>query len=191
MIAPPSPRLVSRRPGISISGLRAVAEQMRRLQRRGIAYTLTPGVPAFAAAAAMLGRELTLPEVSQSVVPTRVGGRASAMPAGEDLAAFTRMREAITGKRKAVFILGMNGSALMVAGSHTGAADMFALAGVTNALAAMDGYKPAGDEATLAAAPEALVLMSERTGGLTDDALRTLVLLVLDAGARIRLALTT
>lgn len=66
----------------------AVAEQIRRLRRHGIAYTLTPGVPAFAAAAAALGQELTLPEVAQSVVLTRISGRASAMPAGETLAAF-------------------------------------------------------------------------------------------------------
>jgi precorrin-4/cobalt-precorrin-4 C11-methyltransferase len=66
----------------------AVGEQLRRLDRLGIPYTLTPGVPAFAAAAAALGRELTLPEVAQSVVLTRVSGRASAMPAGESLAAF-------------------------------------------------------------------------------------------------------
>ena len=66
----------------------AVAEQMRRLDRRGIPYTLTPGVPAFAAAAAVLGCELTVPEVAQSVVLTRVSGRASAMPPRETLAAF-------------------------------------------------------------------------------------------------------
>jgi len=66
----------------------ALGEQLRRLERRGIPYTLTPGVPAFAAAAARLGRELTLPEVAQSVVLTRVGGRASAMPASESLASF-------------------------------------------------------------------------------------------------------
>lgn len=66
----------------------AVAEQIRRLERRGIPYTLTPGVPAFAAAAAALGRELTVPELAQSVVLTRLSGRASAMPEGEDLAAF-------------------------------------------------------------------------------------------------------
>jgi len=66
----------------------AVGEQIRRLERHGIPYTLTPGVPAFAAAAAALGRELTLPEVAQSVVLTRAGGRASRMPEGEDLAAF-------------------------------------------------------------------------------------------------------
>jgi len=66
----------------------ALAEQLRRLERRGIPYTLTPGVPAFAAAAAAIGRELTLPEVAQSVVLTRVSGRASRMPEGETLAAF-------------------------------------------------------------------------------------------------------
>jgi precorrin-4/cobalt-precorrin-4 C11-methyltransferase len=66
----------------------AVAEQLRRLERRGIPYTLTPGVPAFAAAAALLGRELTVPGVAQSVVLTRMSGRASRMPEGEKLATF-------------------------------------------------------------------------------------------------------
>lgn len=66
----------------------AVAEQMRRLDRRGIPYTLTPGVPAFSAAAASLGRELTIPAAAQSLVLTRISGRASPMPAGENLAAF-------------------------------------------------------------------------------------------------------
>lgn len=66
----------------------AVAEQMRRLDRLGIPYTLTPGVPAFAAAAASLGRELTIPGEAQSLVLTRVSGRASPMPADENLAAF-------------------------------------------------------------------------------------------------------
>jgi precorrin-4/cobalt-precorrin-4 C11-methyltransferase len=70
-----------------LSVFSAVAEQIRRLQRHGIPYTLTPGVPAFAAAAAALGRELTLPEVAQTVVLTRVPGRASRMPEREDLAA--------------------------------------------------------------------------------------------------------
>lgn len=66
----------------------AVAEQIRRLDRHGIPWTMTPGVPAFAAAASVLGRELTVPEVAQSVVLTRVSGRASAMPEREKLAAF-------------------------------------------------------------------------------------------------------
>jgi precorrin-4/cobalt-precorrin-4 C11-methyltransferase len=66
----------------------AVAEQVRRLVRHGIPYTLVPGVPAFAAAAAALGCELTVPEVAQSVVLTRMPGRASAVPAAEDLKRF-------------------------------------------------------------------------------------------------------
>ena len=66
----------------------AVAEQIRRLEARGIAYTLTPGVPSFAAAAAALQRELTIPGLAQSLVLTRVSGRASPMPAGETLAGF-------------------------------------------------------------------------------------------------------
>src|SRR5579871_6427450 len=66
----------------------AVAEQTRRLERLGIPYTLTPGVPAFSAAAAVLGRELTVPGVAQSVVLTRLPGRASAMPEREALEAY-------------------------------------------------------------------------------------------------------
>lgn len=68
----------------------AAAEQIRRLERQGIPYTLTPGVPAFSAAAAALGRELTIPEVAQSLVLTRVSGRASRMPEGETLQGFGR-----------------------------------------------------------------------------------------------------
>jgi precorrin-4/cobalt-precorrin-4 C11-methyltransferase len=66
----------------------ALAEQLRRLERHGIPFTLVPGVPAFAAAAAALGCELTVPGLAQSVVLTRMPGRASAMPASEDLAGF-------------------------------------------------------------------------------------------------------
>ncbi len=63
----------------------AIAEQMRRLEALGIPFDVTPGVPAFAAAAAALGCELTLPEVAQTVILTRTRGRSSPMPAGEDL----------------------------------------------------------------------------------------------------------
>jgi precorrin-4/cobalt-precorrin-4 C11-methyltransferase len=66
----------------------ALAEQLRRLERHGIPYTLTPGVPAFAAAAAALECELTVPEVAQSVVLTRISGRASRMQESEKLATF-------------------------------------------------------------------------------------------------------
>jgi precorrin-4/cobalt-precorrin-4 C11-methyltransferase len=64
----------------------AIAEQIRRLKDLGIAYDVTPGVPAYAAAAAALGQELTLPNVSQTVILTRTAMKASAMPEGEDLA---------------------------------------------------------------------------------------------------------
>ena len=70
----------------------ALAEQIRRLERRRIPYTVTPGVPAFAAAAAALRIELTVPEVAQSVVLTRMSGRASRMPEGERLAVFAASR---------------------------------------------------------------------------------------------------
>ena len=63
----------------------AVGEQMRRLDALGIPYDVTPGVPAFAAAAAGLKAELTLPGVSQSVILTRTQGNASPMPTGEEL----------------------------------------------------------------------------------------------------------
>ncbi|WP_237154394.1 precorrin-4 C(11)-methyltransferase [Oryzibacter oryziterrae] len=66
----------------------ALGEQTRVLDRLGIPYTVTPGVPSFAAAAALLKRELTLPEIGQSVVLTRTSGRASSMPERETLAAF-------------------------------------------------------------------------------------------------------
>ena len=66
----------------------AMGEQLRRLRAANIAYTVTPGVPSFAAAAAALGAELTLPGIAQSVVLTRTSGRASAMPEREKLAAF-------------------------------------------------------------------------------------------------------
>jgi precorrin-4/cobalt-precorrin-4 C11-methyltransferase len=70
----------------------AMAEQLRRLRRLGIPFTITPGVPAFAASAAALERELTLPEVAQSVILTRTSGRASAMPASESLEHFAASR---------------------------------------------------------------------------------------------------
>ncbi len=66
----------------------ACGEQMRRLDGLGIPYTVTPGVPAFAAASAALKRELTLPGVAQSLVLTRTSGRASAMPERETLSRF-------------------------------------------------------------------------------------------------------
>ena len=63
----------------------AIAEQMRLLDTLGIPYVITPGVPAFAAAAATLGAELTLPEIAQTIILTRTDGKASPMPDGESL----------------------------------------------------------------------------------------------------------
>jgi precorrin-4/cobalt-precorrin-4 C11-methyltransferase len=70
----------------------ALGEQLRRLDQIGIDYTVTPGVPSFAAASAALARELTLPEIAQSVVLTRTPGRASSMPENETLEAFAATR---------------------------------------------------------------------------------------------------
>jgi precorrin-4/cobalt-precorrin-4 C11-methyltransferase len=69
----------------------AMAEQMRRLDAAGVPYDVTPGVPAFAAAAAALGRELTVPGVGQTVILTRIAQQATAMPDGEDLADLGRL----------------------------------------------------------------------------------------------------
>lgn len=68
----------------------AIAEQMRRLDGLGIAYDVTPGVSAYAATAAALATELTLPDISQTVILTRTAMRSSAMPEGEDLATLGR-----------------------------------------------------------------------------------------------------
>ena len=64
----------------------AIAEQMRRLDDLGISYDVTPGVSAYTAAAAELKQELTLPEISQTIIATRTSMHASPMPAGEELA---------------------------------------------------------------------------------------------------------
>jgi precorrin-4/cobalt-precorrin-4 C11-methyltransferase len=73
----------------------AVAEQVRRLDAAGVPYDITPGVPAFAAAAAALGRELTVPGVAQTVILTRTAQRATPMPPGEDLATLGRSHATI------------------------------------------------------------------------------------------------
>ncbi|MCW2790422.1 MAG: precorrin-4 C(11)-methyltransferase [Aeromicrobium sp.] len=66
----------------------ALHEMTKRLDAHGVPWDVTPGVPAYAAAAALLGAELTVPEVAQSVVLTRTQARSTAMPAGEDLSRF-------------------------------------------------------------------------------------------------------
>jgi precorrin-4/cobalt-precorrin-4 C11-methyltransferase len=66
----------------------AIAEQIRRLKDMGIDYKIIPGVPAYAAAAAEMGTELTIPEIAQSIILTRTSMKSSAMPKGEDLESF-------------------------------------------------------------------------------------------------------
>jgi len=68
----------------------AIAEQIRRLRADGIDYEIIPGVPAYAAAAAALGQELTIPEIAQSIVLTRVSMKSTSMPAGETLGNFAK-----------------------------------------------------------------------------------------------------
>ena len=68
----------------------AMAEQMRRLDALNIPYDVTPGVPAFVAAAAAMKQELTIPEVNQSIILTRTSVKSSAMPEGEQLATFAK-----------------------------------------------------------------------------------------------------
>ncbi|HEV3158065.1 MAG TPA: precorrin-4 C(11)-methyltransferase [Candidatus Baltobacteraceae bacterium] len=68
----------------------AMAEQIRRLNQLGIPYDVTPGVPAFAAAAATLRQELTLPGIAQTLILTRTSTRSTAMPIGEDLLSLGR-----------------------------------------------------------------------------------------------------
>ena len=82
-----------------------VAEQIRRLKKHRIDYTLTPGVPAFAAAASVIQKELTVPEIAQTVVLTRTSGRASAMPEKETLEAY-----AATGATLVLHLPNLSGS---------------------------------------------------------------------------------
>lgn len=70
----------------------AIAEQTRRLDRAGVPWDVTPGVPAYAAAAALIGRELTVPEVAQTVVLTRAQAASTRMPETESLAHFAKSR---------------------------------------------------------------------------------------------------
>ena len=73
----------------------AVAEQARRLDRAGVPWDVTPGVPAYAAAAAVIGRELTVPEVTQTVILTRTQAASTAMPDSESLARLAATRATI------------------------------------------------------------------------------------------------
>lgn len=78
-----------------VSVYSALAEQTRRLDEAGVAWDVTPGVPAYAAAAALVGRELTVPLLAQSVVLTRTQARSTSMPERESLAAFAATRSTL------------------------------------------------------------------------------------------------
>ena len=73
----------------------ALAEQVRRLDRAGVPWDVTPGVPAYAAAAALIGRELTVPELTQTVILTRAQAESTAMPESESLARLAESRATI------------------------------------------------------------------------------------------------
>jgi iron complex transport system substrate-binding protein len=114
------------------------------------------------------GVAATIRLIADAVGESEKGG-ARAVAVAADLAMVEAMLGVVVIPRKAVFVLGVGGGAPTIAGSGTAAADMFALAHVENALAAADGYKPASDEATVAAAPDAVVLMADRSHHLSDD----------------------
>lgn len=97
-------------------------------------------------------------------------GRQLADMVSADLATLAAETAKITEKRKAIFVLSMGGGAPMVAGEHTAADAAFALAGVENALVGFSGYKPANDESAMAAAPDAIVVMGERSHQMTPAA---------------------
>jgi len=86
-----------------------------------------------------------------------------------DLHAQEAIRASIPTRRKAIFVLGMASDAPLVGGEGTAADAIFALSGVDNALSGFSGYKPANDEATMAAQPEAVILMAERAHELTPE----------------------
>lgn len=141
----------------------AVAEQCRRLDALGIDYEIVPGVPAYAAAAAALGRELTVPGIAQTVVLTRVATLSTAMPPGEDLTA----------------LAGVGGTLVI----HLAAHRIEAI--VTELLAA--GYRPATPVGVVAFAswPQQAVLrgtLNDIAGQITQAAItRTAVIIVGEA----------
>jgi iron complex transport system substrate-binding protein len=96
-------------------------------------------------------------------------GEALAAAVEEDLRSLDGIRATIKEHRKAIFVLGMSTGAPLVSGEQTAAAGIFALAGVDNALAGFNGYKPASDEAAMAARPDAVVIMAERAHEMTPE----------------------
>lgn len=96
-------------------------------------------------------------------------GEAMAKQIAEDFAAVAAARTKIASRRSAVFVLAVGNGTPTVAGEHTSAEGIFKLAGIDNAIRGMNGYKPATPEATLAAAPQAVITMVERGHGLGPD----------------------
>lgn len=96
-------------------------------------------------------------------------GEAMAKQIAEDFAALSAMRAKIATRRNAVFVLAVGNGTPTVAGEQTSAEGIFKLAGIDNAIRGTNGYKPATPEATLAAAPQAVVTMIERNHGLGAD----------------------
>ena len=105
-------------------------------------------------------------------VPER--GEVLARNVAADFAALTALRARITAPRSAVFVLSASGAAPVVGGAGTGAQAMFDLAGVANAMAALNGYKPAVGEAVLAADPYAIVLMKDQNHAVSDAAVKAM-----------------
>lgn len=161
----------------------AVAEQTRRLDAAAVPWDVTPGVPAYAAAAALVGRELTVPLVAQSVVLTRVQARSTAMPKSESLAAFAatratlvlhlairRVRDAMAEVAPSygadcpvvvVFRASQPGE-LVLRGTVADVADQVDAAGLTQAAVILVGWALARDEP---GAGESFLYSADRTRG--------------------------
>jgi iron complex transport system substrate-binding protein len=101
------------------------------------------------------------------VIGDEARGEQLAAEVAEDFAALAEIRERIAERRRAIFVLSLGAGAPMVGGKDTAADAVFALAGVDNALPDVPGYKPASEEAAMAANPDAVVIMSERGTGHT------------------------
>jgi iron complex transport system substrate-binding protein len=132
------------------------------LDRASVPFVLVPqahDAPGIAAAvrfvAKVVGEEESGEEIAGAVLA--------------DAAALEAIRAKISERRKAIFILSVSGGSPLVGGAGTAADDIFALAGIDNALAGMSGYKPASDEAAVAADPYAIILMAERSATVTDE----------------------
>jgi heme transport system substrate-binding protein len=137
-------------------------ETIEVLSRASVPFVLVPKAHDAAGVAASI--RLVADAVGES-------GKGAALAAAveADLSAVEAMLAPVGEQRKAVFVLGVGGGAPTVAGSNTAAADVFALAHIDNALAAAEGYKPASDEAIVAASPDIVVLMADRSHHLSDE----------------------